>query len=120
MAGINFRDGYEFDPEIYGGESGDLLSLMRTAMQQRRQQQQGTDFGTTPNGEPEYDPGTTFRAQGGLPGRLLSLQAEQSRYQPFPVASEQPSFAPQNPNFRQISWEPMAVRPGRDRSVQSI
>jgi len=100
MGGVNFRDGYEFEPETYGGEGGGLPGVLRRFMQQS--QQQGADFGLSPNGAPEYSPETAFNPQGGLLGRLLSLHAEQSRYQPISENGGQAPSLPRDPNFRQL------------------
>ncbi len=61
----------------------------------------------------EFDPYAMEDAGGGggLLGRWLALQAEQSRYQPTPANSGQARSAPQNPNFRQVSRAPIVTRP---------
>jgi hypothetical protein len=81
--------------------AGGLPGMLRRAMM-LQSQQQGGNFGSTPDGAREYNPETSFSPQGGLLGRLLSLQAEQSRYQPFVEDSGQP----RDPNFRQLSQVP--------------
>jgi hypothetical protein len=106
MGGVNFRDGYEFDPETYDGEGGGLPGMLRRFMQQS--QQQGADFGLTPNGGPEYGPETAFSPQGGLLGRLLSLHAEQSRYQPISENGGQAPFFATRPELQ-------AARAGTER-----
>jgi hypothetical protein len=98
MGGFNFRDAYEFDPETYGGERGGILGRLQAMMQQSPQQ--GTDFGSTPNGASESNPDGYGGPQGGLLGRLLALQAEQSAYQPISGNSGPGPSVPQNPNFR--------------------
>jgi hypothetical protein len=111
MAGMNSGEAYEFDPETYGGEGGGLPGMLQRYMQQQGQQQEGVDFGSTPTGAPEYNSDTFFSPQGGLFGRLLSLQAEQNRYQPVPATEEPTPSAPQYPDFRQVSQAPVAVPP---------
>jgi hypothetical protein len=105
MGGMNFRDAYEFEPETYGGEGGGLPGMLRRFMQQQSQQQ-GVDFGTNVEARREYGPETSFSPQGGLLGRLPSLQAEQGGYQPISENSGLPPSAPQNPNFRQLARVP--------------
>jgi hypothetical protein len=83
--------------------------LLRRAMQQNFPQQ-GTNSSSTPNGAPGYDPDGYDSTQGGLLGRLLALQAEQSLYQP---SAGNARFAPAvsaDPNFRQLSRTPVAGR----------
>jgi hypothetical protein len=75
-------------------------------MEQQSQQQQGVDFGSTPNAVPEYSPETSFSPQGGLLGRLLSTYAEQSRYQPFSENDGQAPPVSPDPNFRQLARVP--------------
>ncbi len=87
--------------------------LVRRAMQQNALQQQGADSDPAPFGAPEYDPDGYGSLQGGLLGRLLALQAEQKPYQPLADNSQAaPSVSP-DPNFRQLSRVPAAVRPNR-------
>jgi hypothetical protein len=105
MRAINFRDAYEFDPESYV-EGGGLPGLLKRVMQQQSVQQQGADFGSTPNNSPEYNPDSFSSPQGGLLGRLRSLQAEQSQYQPISGTNERVPSLPQDPNFRQLSRLP--------------
>ncbi len=109
MGGLNLRDGYEFDPEAYAGEGGGILGMLNRYMQQQNQQQQGVDFGSTPNGAPEFGPEISFSPQGGLLGSLMSLQAEQSAYQPAAVIGGQAPPAWPNPNFRQLARLPNAT-----------
>lgn len=112
MAGMSFRNAYEYDPETYGGEAGGLPGMMQRYLQQKSQQQQGVDFGRTPNGAPDYSSETSFSPQGGgLLGRLLSLQAEQGQYQPIPGNGGSALSRPLDPNFRQLSRVPIAARP---------
>jgi len=105
MGGRNFRDAYEYDPETYANEGGGLPGMLRRAMM-LESQPQGVDFGSTPNGAREYNPETSFSLQGGLLGRLLSLQAEQSRYHPFVENGGQPPSMPRDSNFGQLSRVP--------------
>jgi len=98
MGGMNSRDAYEFDPETYGGNGGDLVSLLRRTMQQQKPQQNGVDFGSAPSGPPAFGPDSYSSPQGGLLGRLLALQAEQGDYQPVSGSSGQTPYVPQNPN----------------------
>ena len=102
MGGPNFRDAYEFDPEAYGSEgAGGLLGRLQAIVRQGGAPP-AVDFGSTPSGTPEYGPETSFSPQGGLLGRMLSLQAQQSRYQPVAANSGREPFASQDPNFRQL------------------
>jgi hypothetical protein len=102
MRAINFRDAYEFDPESHA-EGGGLPGLLRRVMQQQSVQQQGADFGSAPSNSPEYNPDSFGSPQGGLLGRLGTLQVAQSQYQPVPGTSERALPPPQDPNFRQLS-----------------
>jgi hypothetical protein len=135
MGRINFRDAYELDP--YGAQrAGGLLGLLQ-AMMQQGQAEAGADFNPqnpgsqTPTIPEALDYGQTPRTritvrpfdaysphdpeteggEAGLLGRLLALQAEQSRYQPTAGNSGQTPFAPPDPNFRQLSRAPIAMRP---------
>lgn len=102
---MNFRDAYELDPETYTGGGG-LPGRLRALMQQP---------GAYPDATPNVAPGATFDSsgspQGGLLGRLLALQAEQSRYQPVRENSGQPPSVARNPNFRQLLRVPTTVLP---------
>ena len=104
--GMNFRDPDELYPETYPGEGG-LPGLLRAVMRQQSQQQEA-NFGPAPNSGPADG---SDSPRGGLLGRLLKLQAEQSQQQPIPLNSEQPPSAPQNPNFRRVSRAAIAIRP---------
>jgi hypothetical protein len=79
------------------------------AVEQQRQQQ-GVDFGSTPNVAPNFSPETSFSPQGGLLGRLLALQAEQARQQPFAGNSGAAPLRSLDPNFGQLSRAPVASR----------
>lgn len=102
---MNFRNGYEFDPETYAGEGG-LLGRLRAVIEQ-----QDARNGLTPNVTPEANPNGSGSPPGGLLGSLLALQMEQSRYQPVLDSRVQPPMAARNPNFRQLSRVPTIVRP---------
>jgi hypothetical protein len=102
---MNFRDAYEFDPETYAGKGG-LLARLRALMPQQEAYSSGT-----PNVAPEANPNGPSSPQGGLLGRLLALQAEQSRFQRVQESSEQPPSAAQNPTFRQLSRIPRTAQP---------
>jgi len=102
MGAINFRDGYEFDPESYASGGG-LSGMLRRALQEQSLLRQGVDLSSTPNGAADYDPDNYGSPQGGLLGRLLSVQAEQGRYQPLPEDTRSAPFAPRDSNFRQLS-----------------
>jgi hypothetical protein len=84
--------------------------MMQLYMQQQSRQQQGVDFGSASNGTPDYNPETSFSPQRGLLGRLLSLQAEQSGYQPSAENSEQTSVSP-DPDYRQLARVPISAQP---------
>jgi len=102
---MNFRDAYEFDPETYAGEGG-LLSRLRALMPQQQAYP-----GVAPNVAPDANPNGSGSPQGGLLGTLLTLQTEQSRYQPIPESSGQPPSETRNPNFRQLSRTPRIAQP---------
>lgn len=101
MTGVFPRNAYEFDPNSYG--PGGLLDRLQALLPQS---QQDLDFATSPNVGSEFEPATYGAPQGGLLGRLLALQAEQSRYRPTPTENEQAPFTPKDPNFRQLSRAP--------------
>lgn len=96
MATVNVRSAYE---------------LLRRAMQQQNQEQQEIDPGSAANPAPDHNSGNYGSLQGGLLGRLLALQAEQRRYQPFAGDNERTPSEPPDPNFRQLSRAPIAMRP---------
>jgi hypothetical protein len=110
---MNFRDAYEFEPETYSGEGGGIPGMLSRYLQQQSQQQ-GADVGT-PSGAPDFGPQTSFSTQGGLLGRLLSLQAEQSAYQPTSeVGSRATPLTPldtMDENFRQLTRLLKATEP---------
>jgi hypothetical protein len=134
MTAINVRGAYEFDP--YGVEgAGGLLGMLQAMMHQGQIEaganlnpripgnetptvRQMSGYGQTPpthiNLRPidVYSPSGSENqdSAGGLLGRLLAQQAEQSRYQPTPLNSGQIQSAPQNPNFRQLSRVSPAVQ----------
>jgi hypothetical protein len=99
MPGMNFRDPYGVDPETYGGVPGMLRRFV---------QQQGVEPGSNASAGPEYNSDST---QGGLLGRLLALQAEQSQYQPISENSGSSPFASPNPDLRQVSRMPNDAPP---------
>jgi hypothetical protein len=132
MGRMSFRNAYEFDPN--GAQrAGGLLGMLQAMMQQGQvgagadftPQNPGSqtptvpqisDYGETPPTRITVRPIDAYslhdpESDGGLLGRLLSLQAEQSRYQPAPVNSGQTPSAPPDPNFRQLSRAPIAVGP---------
>jgi len=93
-------------PNILGA-----YELLRRAMQQQSLQPQGTGSGSPSNGTPGYDPDGYGDPQSGLVGRLAALQAEQSRYQPLSGNDGAAPPVSRDPNFRQLSREPVANRP---------
>lgn len=109
MGSLNFRNAYEFDPETYRGEGG-LLSRLQ-AMVQQSQVQTSVNSGSTLNGAPEYNSDYYDSPQGGLLGRLLALQAEQSGYQPTLGNTGRAPSALQSPDVRQVSRAPIPVGP---------
>jgi hypothetical protein len=116
---INFRDGYEFDPETFAS-SGGLPGMLRRMMQEQSLQRQGIDIDSTPNDAAELGPNSYGSPQGRLLGSLLSVQAEQGRYQPVPEDTRSVQFALRGPNFRQLSRIPAAgMSPVTDSSHQS-
>jgi hypothetical protein len=101
---MTFRDAREFDPETYRGEAG-LLGRLQAIMP--ASQPRTVELSSKPNGGTEYNPETSFSPQGGLYGRLLTLQAEQSRYRQTPLNTGAAPFTRQDPNFRQLSRVPV-------------
>ncbi len=120
MGDVNFRDAYEFDPETYGGEGGGLAGMVQRYLQQPSQQKKGVDFGSPANGAPDYSPEMPFSPQIGLLGRLLSLYAEQSGYQPFTEDNAQPWSASPDPNFRKLARIPNAAQAEQGRVPAEI
>ena len=134
MGRINLRDANEFD--LYGVEgTGGLLGMLQAMIRQGQVEPradlnprnpgyetptvpQMSDFGQTPPTRitvrpfDAYSPSDSEASggEGGLLGRWLALQAEQSRDQSTPLESGQPQSAPYDPNFRQLSRAPIAVR----------
>ena len=109
MGAMNFRNGYQFDPDDYDGQNaGGLLGLLQTAMQQR-QEQLGAEYGSAPDRA-----GGSGGSQGGLIGRLAALQAEQAPYQPYGQNHVVIPVAPPDPNFRQLVREPAPARSAVD------
>lgn len=102
MGATRFRGGYEFDPETYAAGGG-LPGMLWRAMQEQGMQGQGVSLGSEPNRASEYDSGNYDSPQGGLLGRLIASQAEQSQYQPVLEDRRSAPFARQNPDFRQLS-----------------
>jgi hypothetical protein len=98
MATPNIRGAYE---------------LLRRAMQQYDPQQQGADFGETPNAAPQDSSESYGSPQGGLLGRLLSLQAEQGQYQPLAGSNGQTPTDWQTPDAGQAPRARLVVRPHR-------
>ncbi|MBR0694814.1 hypothetical protein [Bradyrhizobium lablabi] len=107
MVAINFRGGYEFDPETYAIGGG----MLRRAIQQQNLQQQGYDFSSAPNGTPNTNNDSFGSPQSGMLRRLHTLEAEQGRYQPIPGTGERVIPLPQDPNFRQLSRLPNSAPP---------
>lgn len=99
---INFRGPYAFVPGRFAG-GGDLPGALERVMQKQSLQQQGADLGSTSTGVSEYDPSSHGSPQGGLLGRLLTMQAEQERYQSDPEETRSTSVTPRDSNFRQLS-----------------
>jgi hypothetical protein len=95
------------DGEPVGGWPGMLL---RATMQQG-QVQPRTDSVSMPNDASEHNSDSHGNLQGGLLGRLLSLQAEQSQYQPTSGDNDQAPFVSPDPNFRQLARIPNTVQP---------
>jgi hypothetical protein len=96
MGAINFRHGYEFDPDSYA-DSGGLPEKLR---------RQGIDLGSPPHGVSERVPDSFAGLQGGQLVRLFTTQAEQTRYQPGQEGSRPAPFVPRDANFRQLSRIP--------------
>jgi hypothetical protein len=104
MAGLSFRDGYEFDPDTYDVESGGLLGRLLALQAEQGQYQpnpgnggqvpvapQSPDFGLAPrtriivrpsDAYSPFDP-ETYGSQGDLPAKPREPQSAQSPYQPI-------------------------------------
>jgi hypothetical protein len=92
-------------PESYFAQGGGLLGMLLRGMQQG-QGQSGVDSSSAPNGADGNG-----SPQGGLLGRLLALQAEQSQPPSFAETNEPtPSESP-DPNFREVSRARRAAGP---------
>lgn len=100
MAGTNFRGAYEFDPETYDSQNAGGLLGRLLATVQPNQNLPGNNSDSNPIGATQFDSGD-YSPQGGLLGRLLALQSDQSRYQQSPDSSGQATFATQLPNVMQ-------------------
>ena len=87
-----------------------VYELLRRAMQQQSLQQQGTDSSSTSNPTSGYDFEGYSSTQGGLLGRWLALQAEQSPNQPSAGNARLAPTVSADPNFRQLSRVPAANR----------
>jgi len=115
LMGVNFRNGYEFDPETYGGSGvGGLPGLLRQVMlQQGAPSQANPALAQDPSG---YD------NPRGLFGRLLALQAEQPEMlgdnegrRPSPL----PNSAIRQLSARVATPPPVAIRPTSRSEEQS-
>jgi hypothetical protein len=98
MAGMDFRDAYEFEPDTYSPTAG-LLGRLQEIVQQR--QVRPTASSSIPDRLSEYDSSTYGNPQGGLLGRLLKLQAEQGLYQPNLANTGSMQSAPLSSSFAQ-------------------
>lgn len=140
MARLNFRDTYPFDP--YDAENaGGLLGMLQAIVQQGQAGMaagldprasgneisglpQAADYGHAPPTritvrppDPYSRPEETQGGDGDLLGRLLALQAEQSRYQPS-LGNDAHWQPTPNPNFRQLSRMPVeAPQEGSNRTL---
>jgi hypothetical protein len=104
MGAINFRSGYEFDPRTYAGQyAGGLLGRLQAAMSLG---ETGTGAGSSRMDAAQFDPETYSDQQGGLPGRLRALQAQQHLYQPFSGPNDAVFPSPHDPDFRELSRLP--------------
>jgi hypothetical protein len=113
--GMNFRNGYEFDPETYGAAgAGGLPGLLRQVMlQQGTPSQAGPALAQDPGG---------YGNPGGLLGRLLALQAEQPEMHGDNVgqrSSPLPSSAVRQLSARVATPPPGASRPASRSEDQS-
>jgi len=97
--------------------------LLRRAMQPQCVKQQGDDWNSTGLASNQNADGD--QAPQGLLGRLLALQAEQSRYQPVDETDAPAPAQPYDPNFRQLSRvsqrdrQPVANGPSSPSAEQS-
>jgi len=98
------------DPESYLGQGGGLLGMLLRGMQQNRDQP-GVDSRLASNGASDVDLDSYSNPQGGMLGRLAALQPQQSPSQPLMGSNGLAPSDPRNPNFRQLSRAPIAVRP---------
>src|SRR6266403_4645301 len=104
MPVLNFRDAEEFDPQTFGGEgAGGFLGRLQ-AIVESGQIQPGADSGSPSTGAPGFDPGNYDSPQGGLLGRLMALQMQQSQVEPGAELSPQiPGDSGQNLTGQQAS-----------------
>jgi hypothetical protein len=94
MPGMNFRDAYEFDPEIYHyPPAADLAQRLQQAVLR-----QGSQSDASNQSRPDAG---AYGNPGGLLGRLLALQENQSQ----PVSNSPGSLRsePRNSNVRRLS-----------------
>jgi hypothetical protein len=81
MGSMSFRNAYEFDPEDSDYQNaGGLPGMLWRAMQLQGALSPSVAATSPPAGTPGYDPNDYGSPQGGLLGRLLALQGEQSPY----------------------------------------
>jgi hypothetical protein len=105
MAAPNVRGAYE---------------LLRRAMGQQGPQQQGTDFGLTPDAAPEDNLDSYGDPQGGLLSRLLALQAEQRQYQPSVGNNGQTSPVWRTSAYEETPQTRITVRPRSAISLSNL
>lgn len=87
----------------------ETYELLRRAMQQNYLGQQGAGYCPMPNSGPGYNSGGYNSPQGGLLGRLLALQGQQSPDEPIAGNGAAPSVPPEL-NFRLVRRSPVANR----------
>ena len=131
MAGMNYRDRYQFEPYGTGGAGGFLDVLQAMLQGQNRVDPrsripqyaspatpQASDFGGVPPTRFTVRPTDAYlnpdsdasESAGGLLGQLLAYPAEQRGYQPIPSNSGWQPPATPDPDFRQLSRAPIANR----------
>jgi hypothetical protein len=120
MAGTNFRGASVFDPESYDGQNASGLLGRLLAIVQPNQNLPGSNCGPNPSGAAQFDPQDYDSLQGGLLGRLLALQLDQSRYQQSPGSHGQAAFAPQSPNVAQGPMFSDSTARGRQTPLQRV
>src|SRR5262245_32067566 len=94
MPGMNSRNAYEFDPRVYGIPAVANLYGRLQPIASQQDSQVDANIASNPDAGAHDSP-------GGLLGRLLALQADQSQSVTRNAGLAQSQ--PRDPNFRQLS-----------------